>query len=144
MKRCVLRLFFAFALLSVGGLIYIVFRPDTTLLFYTLVKAGFAESMYKLRAAVSIGLPYWVVYSLPNALWVAAYILITDMVLTGWAVRTKLLVAAVIMAVGVASEMLQSVALVPGTFDVADIVAYIAPYSLYAIWIFTKNKIIVS
>ena len=97
--------------------------------------------LYQLRAAASVGLPYWVVYCLPNALWVAAYILITDMVLTGWTVRPKLLTASVIMIVGVASEMLQSAALLPGTFDVADIVAYTAPYSLYVVWIFTKNKI---
>ncbi|MBO7145864.1 MAG: hypothetical protein J6W13_13720 [Salinivirgaceae bacterium] len=144
MKRCVLQLCSAILLLAASGLIYILFRPDTTLLFCTLVKAGFAESLYQLRAAASVGLPYWVVYCLPNALWVAAYILITDMVLTGWTMRPKLLTASVIMIVGVASEMLQSAALLPGTFDVADIVAYTAPYSLYVVWIFTKNKIIVS
>ena len=144
MKRCVTQLSLAFALLAAGGLIYVLFRPDTTLLFCALVKAGFTESLYQIRASLSVGLPYWVVYCLPNALWVAAYILITDMVLTGWAMRPKLLTASVIMAIGVASEMLQSVALLPGTFDVADIVAYIAPYSLYVVWIFTKNKIIVS
>lgn len=144
MKRFVLQFLLAFVLLSAGGLIYIMFRPDTTLLFYTLVKAGFAESLYQIRAAATASLPYWVVYCLPNALWVAAYILITDMVLTGWAMRPKLLAASVIMAVGVASEMLQSVAMVPGTFDLADIVAYTAPYLLYTFWIFTKNKITVS
>ena len=144
MRRCVLQLFSAFALLAAGGLIYVLFRPDTTLLFCTLVKAGFAESLYQLRASVSVGLPYWVVYCLPNALWVAAYILITDMVLTGWPMRPKLLTASVIMVVGVASEMLQSANLLPGTFDVADIVAYTAPYSLYVLWIFTKHKIILS
>jgi hypothetical protein len=131
-------------LLAVGGLIYILFRPDTTLLFCLLAKAGFAESLYQFRSVAVAGLPYWVVYCLPGALWVAAYILITDTVLHGWALRPKLLTAALIMSVGVVSEMLQSVAIVPGTFDSADIVAYIAPYSLYAICIISKNKISIS
>ena len=144
MKRSALQLVFAVLLLFAGGSAYILFRPDTTLLFCVLAKAGFADAMYHLRTVVEVGLPNWAVYCLPGALWVSAYILITDIVLTGWATRTKLSAASLMMMVGVVSELLQLVSVMPGTFDWADIVAYIAPYSLYAILIITKNKIVLS
>lgn len=144
MKRGVAQLVMAFLLLFAGGTAYIVLRPDTTLLFCVLAKAGFSDALYHVRTAAEIGLPYWMVYCLPGALWVSAYILITDTVLTGWPTRAKLSAASLIMTVGVVSELLQSVSLLPGTFDFADIVAYMAPYSLYVILIITKNKVVLS
>lgn len=144
MKRGVLQLVLAFCLLFAGGITYVLFRPDTTLLFCALTKLGAAETLYHLRTTVEIELPYWVVYCLPNALWVCAYILIADMVLTGWSNRTKLIVSSLIMTIGVASEMMQSAGILPGTFDFADIVAYVSPYILYVALIITKNKIVLS
>lgn len=144
MKRCVAQLVMAFLLLFAGGSAYILFRPDTTLLFCVLAKAGFSDAMYHIRAAAEVGLPYWMVYCLPGALWVGAYILITDTVLTGWSIRAKLSAASLIMTVGVVSELLQSVSALPGTFDFADIVAYMAPFSLYVILIIAKNKVVLS
>ena len=144
MKRGVAQLVLAFLLLLVGGAAYLLFRPETTLLFCVLAKVGFSEALHSIRAATEFGMPYWMVYCLPGALWVGAYILITDTVLTGWPLRNKISAASLIMAVGVVSELLQLAAVLPGTFDAADIAAYVAPYLLYVTLIITKNKTVMS
>ena len=144
MKRSVAQLVLAFLLLLAGGSAYILFRPDNTLLFWVLAKSGFADIMYHLRAAVVIGLPGWTVNCLPGALWVCAYILITDTVMTGWPVRNRLQASSLIVAIGVVSELLQAASVLPGTFDVVDIVAYAAPYLIYVVLIIPKNKTVLS
>ena len=129
-------------LLVLGGAIYIIFRSQT--LLYRLVGEGWPW-MNTLRTAAaellqrSSTMGEFVVFSLPDGLWATAYILLMDVRHHKAPIRVRVAWAAVIPLIGAAAELLQ--ALCPtgyrpwginlGTFDVLDLVCYLAPLAIY-------------
>jgi hypothetical protein len=104
--------------LSCGGSIYVLFRPRTLVMFDWFDAMGLGALFDSLRnAASSVALPDVVLFSLPNALWLYAFVyLIRRLWPSGmgalWVVAPVLL--------GVGAEFGQLVGLVPGTFDLLD------------------------
>lgn len=139
-KKGAFQLTIATLALLTGGMLYLLFRTDKLLMFYAIDWIGLGQTVAAWRQSVSITLPDWIVYCLPDALWSAAYILVTDAILNANSIKTRLAVAAVIPFVGVASELLQAADLMPGTFDYFDILAYAIPYILYALIITKTTK----
>ena len=84
----------------------------------------------------------FLIYSLPCALWTASYLFLMDGLFQGQPVATRLRWASVIPAVGIVTELLQGPHLLPGTFDVADLLCYLIPYLLYLSSVF-RNIIVV-
>jgi len=134
-KKSASQLLAAFLLLLVGGLLYVTFRSDKLLMFRVIDAIGLGDATASYRSSVNLMLPSWIVYCLPDALWSASYILLTDLVMRNHSVMTKLATASIIPLVGVVSELLQMAGLMPGTFDFGDIVAYAAPYIIYVLTI---------
>jgi hypothetical protein len=64
-------------------------------------------------------------------LWAAAYILTIDSLMFRQSVMPRILVSGIIPVIGAVSELLQLIGLLPGTFDVADLLCYLIPYLLY-------------
>lgn len=127
-------------MLMLGGLVYLLFRPRTLLLFHVADAMGLSPFITQLRSGVEgIVLPNWVVNCLPDALWAGAYVLLVDCVMRGRPVKLRLLLAAVIPVLGVVSEALQACGWLSGTFDWLDIVAYMAPYVLYLVVVLKKG-----
>lgn len=131
----------ASVLMLVGGMVYLLFRPRTLLLFAVLDKLGFGETIGRWRMAVSaVSLPEFVLYSLPNGIWVISYVLVIDGVFSSSPVATRLRWASVIPVLGVGSELLQGVGVMPGTFDWADLLCYAVPYLAYLIIMIKTDK----
>ena len=124
----------ALTLLLIGGVLYLLFRPRTLLMHQIFDMLGFGTTLDSWRnISISLAMPEWCVYILPGALWSAAYIFIIDAILHDVSVAHRLSVAAFIPVAGVLSELLQLPAILPGTFDIADIAAYIVPFIIYLI-----------
>lgn len=127
-------------LLLTGGLIYLLFRPTTLLLFRVTAWLGLTPVIYEVRkTATNWHTCEFVVYCLPNGLWALAYILVTDSLLQGYSIKTRLLVGSMIPLIGAFSELLQSTGLLRGTFDWLDLACYMVPCLLY-IWLLTQNE----
>ena len=127
-----LKLLSAFGLLLAGGLLYLLFRPRTLLLFCVADAMGAAQVVDNWRTATAAWhLPAFMVNNLPGGLWAASYMLIVDTLLVGKPWRARLAAVSVIPLTGVASELLQALHLLPGTPDLADAVCYLAPLLLY-------------
>ena len=109
----------------IGGIIYVLYREHT--LLYQLMPQ---ECMQPLRANAP-ALPHWVVYNLPGGLWSTAYILIMHCACQFVSPRKRLLYVSVIPLIGVASELLQALHLLPGVFDWPDLIAYALPLAVY-------------
>ncbi|MBQ9362343.1 MAG: hypothetical protein IJT97_02870 [Bacteroidaceae bacterium] len=122
-----------------GGTIYTLYRPETLLLFRLFDQLGWTQGIAGWRESAStVALPEWTVYSLPNGLWSAAYILIADAVHGSSSSGQRLCVAGFIPLLGVVSEVLQGFHWLRGTFDWADMAAYIIPFAIYLMII--KNE----
>ncbi|MBR5391733.1 MAG: hypothetical protein IK148_02580 [Prevotella sp.] len=118
-------------MLLIGGMTYLLFRPQTLLMFHVTDAIGLSAAINSMREGISSQLPEFIIYSLPGALWAAAYILTTEYFLCRQSVKTRILVAGIIPVIGAVSELLQFTGLLPGTFDVADLLCYLVPYLLY-------------
>lgn len=114
--------------LVLGGLIYVIARPTTLLLFRWLETLGLEGAVSALRTA-TVGLvsclPDFVVYSAPNGLW--SYALCVSGYLRSRNSRAPMDAwVPLAVAASVMPEMAQLVHLLPGTFDPLDLTACVA------------------
>lgn len=126
------KLFFHVLLpISFGAAIYLLYRSTSLWVFHWIAAAGLYDGLINIREAVSIAhLPFWVLYSLPDGLWVYAA--------TAWMVEiwrgsrswATLPWIAVGVALGVGGEIGQAIGLVPGTYDHLDILFYVGGFLL--------------
>lgn len=124
--------------LMIGGLIYLSFRTKELVMFTWVRYLGLEHKIDKLRIALSgTHLPEFIVYCLPNALWVISYLLAADSLIDHnrhkivW--TTSLPLSAAILEGG------QFVHLIPGTYDSLDLLCILTPLIIYTIY-YHKTK----
>ncbi|MBQ9641250.1 MAG: hypothetical protein IJV06_06795 [Bacteroidaceae bacterium] len=138
--KCAVKWTAGTALLLCGGAVYVLFRPDTLLLFRAIDWFSLTAQTNHWREATSeSALPEWFIYSLPAGLWVTAYILIVDAIHHSSSRRVKLCTASFIPLLGLLSEILQGCGWLPGTFDWLDLAAYLIPLAIYSHIIYNKR-----
>lgn len=108
-----------------GGLIYLGARPLSLNLFRW---CGLDESnswLLRLRNWFDGRLPEWIVYEMPGGLWSLSYVLLIGLI---WKfnLRQCLIMGSIIPSAGVLSELLQSIGVLPGHFDMIDLGMYVA------------------
>lgn len=124
----------------IGASIYLLFRDSQILVFSVLDAVGLYQPLSVLRQELSgIILPEWVLFSLPDGLWTTAYILIMNHVAKDEPLIKRMLLIFVVPFIGVTSELMQAVGLMPGVFDFADFVCYLLPFLIW-LFIFTKSQ----
>ena len=135
-----LQILIGLVMLLLGGIIYLLFRPTTLLLFHTLDLVGLMPLVTDCRTLAATCQPSeFVVYSLPGGLWATSYILLVFSLL-GRAMRwQRMIVASIIPLAGICSELIQQAGLLPGVFDTADLVCYAVPLIILNMYIIIKN-----
>ncbi|MEE1131319.1 MAG: hypothetical protein UHX00_06845 [Caryophanon sp.] len=120
----------------VGALIYTLFREDGLLIFRMYEQLFFSEWLtYVRQYTMDLYVSSYVMYTLPDALWVYAF---TSFMCINWVHeqvsmwRTVFLLLPLLLGAG--SEVAQYVLPVLGTFDIADlwsmVLAYLVAYSI--------------
>jgi len=123
----------ALVLLLLGLALYLLYRPQTLVLFRLTDALGASAVIDSWRAAAaSWTLPSVVVFCLPGGLWAASYILVMDSLLCGRQMpAVQLMGVSVIPLIGIVSEALQAIHLLPGKADWVDVVCYGVPLLVY-------------
>lgn len=109
----------------VGGLIYLTYRTDTLIMFAWLNKIGLTDTIVFLRSnqlLQNLTIPNWIKFSLPDALWLFSF---NYVLLTLWNFNVNQQSAFWLFlapTIGLFSELGQLVNIVPGTFDLVDLV----------------------
>lgn len=115
-----------------GGSIYLFYRTTDMYMFAPLHALGLTDVLQQLRSvSVCYSPPDWVVYCLPDGLWLLSYMLLMDAI---WrpdrgAVCLFLLYALPLLTV--VSELMQMVGWIPGVGDMGDLVAYVVAILLF-------------
>lgn len=123
-------------LLGVGGSIYLLFRPKTLLMFKWVESLGLNEYIDRLRDMVSgITLNHITLYSLPDGLWLASYIIVVNTIVSKDNKVNLLFWSFLLPAIAVTFELLQIPGVIPGVFDVFDLICYIVPLLIYLIYL---------
>lgn len=128
--------------LLLGGLIYILFRQDTLKMFSWFDNINVSAAISELRLCtvpLSGHFPNWFLYSLPDGLWLFSYLsvllVVWDNVISKHNIHWLLLVP----MVAIFSEIGQLFEIVPGTFDIFDLIFYLLG-TVLPILIFTNSK----
>jgi hypothetical protein len=119
--------------LAVGTTIYVLWRTSDLPMFDWAESAGLTQLIEVSRARwgeVKHGLPPWVIYSLPDALWTYALTISICLIWEGREGRSALAWTCLPLVVSVGSEFLQLAGCIPGTFDYRDV--YISAGSWFA------------
>ncbi|WP_290847049.1 hypothetical protein [Flavobacterium sp.] len=131
-----------FISLSLGALIYLFFRPGSIRFFKWIAFFGWDFQSFgwrKLALEQSAKLPQWTIYSLPDGLWSFSYVCL---LLCLW--KHEIGTAAlfwILLApfLAILSEFGQLFHIVPGTFDLVDILLYLTG-SILPFLIFRNNS----
>jgi hypothetical protein len=108
-----------------GGLIYLTYRTESLVLFGWFNKIGLTNTVDFLRSnqyLQNLTIPNWIKFSLPDALWLFSLNLT---LLTLWNFKVNRQSAFWLLSaptIGLFSEIGQMVNIVPGTFDIVDLV----------------------
>lgn len=125
--------------MGIGGGIYLLFRPRTLVMFNWMKSLGLNEYVDWLREQVSgITLDYITLYSLPDGLWISSYIIMVDTIVSKQRRRNLLFWSFLLPIIAVIFEILQMPGIIPGVFDVFDLICYIVPLLIYLICL--KNE----
>lgn len=111
--------------LSLGGLIYIVFRSENLLMFRWFNNLGLQELVSQLRFDYGqTNIWNWVNYNMPACLWLFSYMFVMDALWNDGNNMIYQVFIYVLPVVAIMSEFLQLVNIIPGTFDILDLASY--------------------
>ena len=126
-------------LLFAGGMIYVLYRPQTLLLFHVAGGLGMTDLIGQWRQIATAWQPAaFTVYCLPAGLWALSYVLIVGTLAQSLSTLRRWIAVAFIPLLGIASEVMQALSIIPGTFDWTDLTLYALPLIAYAT-IITKS-----
>lgn len=103
-----------------GGLIYVLFRSTKLLMFRWFEFVGIMPLILHLRIH-HVTLPGWVLFSLPDALWVYSLTLFVGILWYNGNKKRLLIIFLFSLACGAGTECAQYFHLIPGYFDIIDL-----------------------
>jgi hypothetical protein len=110
--------------IALGAAIYVLWRAESLLVFRWIDAAGLRPVVDAVRRTLSgarAWLPDWLLYSLPDALWVYAGVAFYAIVWRGGHPRSRLLWTALPALLALGGELGQLTGAVPGTFCPVDL-----------------------
>ena len=129
--------------LLIGGMTYVLWRSESLLMFSWFAALGAARVVKMLRGnadAYCESFPGWVIFSLPQALWLFSGIIYFHCIWRKDSAFGYRLWAGVLIAIAVGFEGGQLLNLVPGRFDVYDALSLVAAcLSAWAVLRFTSR-----
>lgn len=137
-RQRIVKVILSFAILIIGGLIYVGFRDKSLLMFSWFEQLGVSGEVDAFRGLVnSEGVYGWVKNSLPDGLWLFAYMFLVDAIWNGSKSINSYIFIFSLPFFALLSEFLQYFGMLPGVFDWIDVASY-----LFAILLFVIVKLI--
>jgi len=120
-----------------GGIIYLLWRPQTLVMFSWCKKLGVYGIVQQMRVALDFLkdiLPVWFIYSLPQALWCFSGLCCIHAIWNRKAGERFWIAVVFLFCLSV--EVLQMFHVVSGSFDTVDLLFIIVFYCLFELLIF--------
>ena len=138
-----LKFFLSIALVPMllGGIIYILFRPESLVMFQWFDYLGFTQIIKNFRAfllPLLLNTPDWVIYSIPDGIWVFSLTAMLSKIWQDGPIISKFIWCSIGPVIGIAGEIAQYFHLIKGTFDIDDLVVNII-FSALAFYLLKYN-----
>ena len=130
--------------LLIGGAIYIIWRSETLQMFRWLEFVDLDSPVNKLRdiyGGQNGQLPQWLLYSLPDAAWLYSFAMYMGLVWIDAKPRVVFSFMAIGPTLGLGGELGQGFRVVPGTFDLVDLI-FLCVASILAALVVINQRII--
>jgi len=111
--------------LLIGGMIYILFRQDNLKMFDWLNYLGLEPVIKFLRANITLELPDWIIYSLPDGIWIFALMNLMIILWKGEINSRNFIWLMMPFSFAVLNEIGQGLGFVTGTFSYPDLLFYL-------------------
>ena len=122
----------ALLLILTGGMIYVLYRPESLLLFRVTDSLGMTPLIDIVRSNTSkVMLPSFMINSLPAGLWTASYLMMMYITTKFHTRRIRLMLALPLPVMAIVLELMQFFGWCPGTFDIYDLICYIVPLFIF-------------
>jgi len=122
----------AFLLILIGGMIYVLYRPENLLLFRVTDIIGFTPLIDMVRSNTSnFMLPSFMINSLPAGFWTASYLMMMYITTKYHTRRIRMMLALPLPVMAIVLELMQFLGWCPGTFDIYDLICYIVPLFVF-------------
>ena len=134
-------IFISIITLSIGTLIYLLFRVSTLKVFSWLNFLGidFVNNDFRKKSINYMPkIPDWFIFSLPDGIWIFSYVLVMISIWNFTLNKKSIFWMTIIPLVAIFSEIFQIFDFIPGTFDFVDLSFYILGFILPFI-IFKKH-----
>jgi|TARA_B110000858_G_C17627128_1_gene391773 hypothetical protein len=128
--------------LLMGGLVYVLFRQDTLKMFNWFERINLLATVSELRLCtlpLTDYLPNWFLFSLPDGLWLFSYLSILLVVWNNEISKNNIHWLLLVPTIAIASEIGQLLRIIPGTFDIVDLIFYVAG-TIFPILMFSNLK----
>ena len=118
-------------LLVIGGILYIIYRDKSLIMFSWFEMVGLDNLIDNIREYVKIHPYCWIKYNLPAGLWLFSYMFMMDAIWNDCKSVNKELFIGILPAIALLSELMQIFGLCPGTFDIFDLLSYLLAIILF-------------
>lgn len=126
------RIALAILVFIVGGVIYVSYRVKSLYMFGWFRFFGLDNYVDYLRSNIgAYRIPNFVKYSLPDGLWLFAYFLVIKTIYGTEMSRAAIISYSALPLVAIGSEILQMFNLIPGVFDIYDLICYICSILIF-------------
>ena len=122
--------------LLIGGLIYVLFRTSSLLMFSWYKTIGLGGILKGLRKST---IPEWILFSLPDGLWIFSYVSLILLIWKNSVSLKNIFWILIIPILAIGSELGQFFGVLTGTFDLTDLMLYI--FGMTLPFIFFKQSI---
>ena len=124
--------------LLLGGFIYLIFRPHTLNMFVWLGVIN-CEQIFQLKDYnQDLKFIEFLIFSLPNGLWILSFLIIIGLIWEKYHIFF-IIYSSFFTGISILFEFFQKFGLIPGTFDIADIIVllifHILGFSIYEFFI---------
>ena len=123
-----LKIFAGLIFLLIGSYLYLKFRSETLLMFKWVKNLGLDFIVISIRGSFeslnSDGMKY-IIFSAPYGFWVISFCCFIGAIWHKDSSFSSIILRLIIPVIAVSSELLQFVALLPGTFDINDLLVLI-------------------
>lgn len=129
---CTQRWLLSLSLLAVGGLIYLLYRQQTIMLFRITDFMGLSQYINDARESAShLVLPPFFINSLPAGIWTASYLVMMYATTISLNRKFRLMISLPLPLSFIVLEFMQLYGWCPGTFDIYDLICYIIPLIIF-------------
>ncbi len=119
-------------LLFIGGMIYVLYRPQNILLFRITDVLGIGTFISSIRESSSfVILPSICINSVPAGLWTASYLILMYCNTKFYSKKTRMMLSLPLPVSMIVLEFMQLFGWCPGTFDFNDLICYVIPLIIF-------------